>query len=189
MTSRAAGSSAPATNTRWVTAGLASHWDKWKKLASFGKIHKLSIPRATIARSRRTAARRSYRSNLRSSGSRHPIIRRRRHAILRSPHPVPDRLLGVLRHQLLALALRALVVDKSFPGVAEECCELGPRVRRAHIDKANGLDARPRRLYHDEVRNFAGLDAAPELLFRRYQDGEIERVHRYRHLDPFAAAG
>src|SRR5262245_55834263 len=52
------------------------------------------------------------------------------------PYPMPDRLLGVLRHQRLELALGALVVEKSLPGVAEERCELGPRVRRAHIDDA-----------------------------------------------------
>src|SRR5262249_21062446 len=78
-----------------------------------------------------------------------------------SPHPMPDRLLGVLRHQRLELALRALVVEKGLPGIAEECCELGPRVRRAHIHYADGLDARLWRLRHDEVRGFAGLDAPP----------------------------
>src|SRR5262245_27033995 len=101
---------------------------------------------------------------------------------------MPDRLLGILRHKRLELALRALVVEKGFPGVEEERFELSPRVRRAHIENADGLDARPWRLGHDEVRDFAGLDAAPELLFRRHQNGEIERVHRYGDLDPFAAA-
>src|SRR5262249_48506767 len=81
-------------------------------------------------------------------------------------HPMPNRLLGILRHQRLELALRALVVEKSFPGVAEEPCELRPRIRRAHIDNADGLDARLWRLGHDEMRDLAGLDAAPELLFR-----------------------
>jgi hypothetical protein len=101
---------------------------------------------------------------------------------------MPDRLLGVLRHQCLELALRALVVEKGFSSVAEERCELGPRVRRAHIDNADRLDARLWRLGHNEMRDFAGLDATPELLFRRYQNGEIERVHRNGDLDPFAAA-
>src|SRR5262245_39005160 len=61
-------------------------------------------------------------------------------------HAVPDRLLGILRHQGLELALRAFVVEKGAPGVAEERGELGPRIGRAHIDDADGLDARPRRL-------------------------------------------
>src|SRR5262245_3265605 len=102
---------------------------------------------------------------------------------------MPDRLLGVLRDQRLELALRALVIEKGLPGVAEDRCELSPRVRRAHIDDADGLDARPWRLCHDEVRDFARLHTAPELLFRRHQNAEIERVHRYGDLDPFAAAG
>src|SRR5215831_2829257 len=50
------------------------------------------------------------------------------------PHPVPDRLLGVLRHQGLELALRALMVEEGIPGVAEERCELRPGIRCAHID-------------------------------------------------------
>src|SRR5262249_44852932 len=99
---------------------------------------------------------------------------------------MPDCLFGVLRYQRLELALRALMVEKGFSGVAEECCELGPRVRRAHIDNADGFDARPWRLGHDEVRDLAGLNAAPELLFRRHQNGEIERVHRNGDLDPLA---
>src|SRR5262249_53394887 len=104
-------------------------------------------------------------------------------------HPMANRLLGVLRHPRPDLALRPLVVEKCFAGVAEERCELGPRVRRAHIDNPDGFNARPRRLGHDEVRDLAGLNAAPELLFRRHQNGEIERVHRNSDLDPFAAAG
>src|SRR5262245_58660157 len=35
-------------------------------------------------------------------------------------HPVPNALLGVLRHQGLELALRALVVEEGLPGVAEQ---------------------------------------------------------------------
>src|SRR6516225_6510511 len=83
------------------------------------------------------------------------------------PHPMADRLLGVVRYQGFELALRALVVEKGFPRVAEERGELGPGIRCAHIDDADGLNARPRRLRIDQTRCFAGLDAAPELLFRR----------------------
>src|SRR5262249_57264165 len=79
--------------------------------------------------------------------------------------------------------------DATISGVAEERCELGPGGRRAHIDNPDRLDPRPWRLCHDEVRDFARLDAAPEFLFRRHQNGEIERVHRNGDLDPFAAAG
>ena len=104
-------------------------------------------------------------------------------------HAMPDGLLGVLRHQGLELALGPLVVEKGLAGVAEQPGELRPGIRRAHVDDADGLDARPRRLGIDQVGRFAGLDAAPELLFRRDQDAEIERIHGNRDLDPFAAAG
>src|SRR5215831_15545282 len=105
------------------------------------------------------------------------------------PHPMADRLLGVVRHQGFELALRALVVEKGFPRVAEERGELRPGIRCAHIDDADGLNARPRRLGIDQVRCFSGLDAAPKFLFRRDQDTQIKRVHGYRDLHPFAASG
>jgi len=41
----------------------------------------------------------------------------------------------------------------------------------------------------DQVRGFAGLHAAPELLLGLHQDTEIERVHRDGDLHPFAAPG
>src|SRR5215472_3669551 len=58
-------------------------------------------------------------------------------------HSVPNRLLGILRHQRFELAFRSFVVEKGAPGVAEERGELRPRIRCAHIDDADGLDARP----------------------------------------------
>jgi hypothetical protein len=78
---------------------------------------------------------------------------------------------------------------KASPGAAEERGELRPGIRRAHIDDADGLDARPRRLGIDQVGRFAGLHAAPKFLFRRHQNAEIERVHGDCNLDPFTAAG
>src|SRR5262245_61477341 len=104
-------------------------------------------------------------------------------------HSVPDGLPGILRHQGFELAFGSFVVEKSAPGVAEECGELRPGIRRAHIDDADGLNARPRRLGIDEMGRFAGLHAAPELLFRRHQNAKIEWVHGDCDLDPFAAAG
>src|SRR5262249_3521699 len=70
------------------------------------------------------------------------------------PHPMADRFLGVVRHQVFELALRPLVVEKGLPGIAEERGELGPGIRRAHIDDADGVDARPRRLGIDQVGSF-----------------------------------
>src|SRR5215510_8171652 len=49
------------------------------------------------------------------------------------PHAMADRLLGILRHEGLELALRAFVVEKRTPGIAKERSELRPRIRRAHI--------------------------------------------------------
>jgi hypothetical protein len=40
----------------------------------------------------------------------------------------------------------------------------------------NGLNARSRRFGINEVGSFATLDASPELLFCRDQDGQIERM-------------
>src|SRR6516225_12331493 len=104
-------------------------------------------------------------------------------------HAVPNRLPGILGHQGLELAFCPFVVEKGASGVAEEGSELRPRIRPAHIDDADGLDARPRRLGIDEMGRLSGLDAAPELLFRRDQNAEIERVHGDRDLHPFAASG
>src|SRR5215471_14661456 len=104
-------------------------------------------------------------------------------------HAMPDGLLGILGHQGFELALGPFVVEKGAPGVAEERGELRPGIRRAHVDDANGLNARPRWLSVDQVGRFARLHAAPELLFRRHEDAEIKWVHGNRDLHPFAATG
>src|SRR5262249_26425933 len=70
-------------------------------------------------------------------------------------HAVPDGLLGILGHQGFELTFGLFVVEKGAPGVAEERRELGPGIRRTHIDDADGLDAGPRRLGQDEVGDFA----------------------------------
>src|SRR5262249_50049940 len=67
------------------------------------------------------------------------------------PHPMADRLLGVVRHQGLELALRALVVEKGFPSVTEQRRKLRPGIGRAHVNDADRLDARPRRLGINEM--------------------------------------
>src|SRR6516165_5187972 len=68
------------------------------------------------------------------------------------PHAMADGLLGIFRHQRFELGLGALVVEEGTAGVAEKRRELGPRVRRAHIDDADGLDTRARRLDPEEDR-------------------------------------
>src|SRR5215472_5133366 len=61
-------------------------------------------------------------------------------------HAMADRLLGILGHQGFELTLGPFVVEKCAASAAEECGELRPGIRCAHIDDADGLDARPRRL-------------------------------------------
>src|SRR6516165_11512274 len=58
-------------------------------------------------------------------------------------HAMPDGLPGILRHQCFELAFGPFVVEKGATGIAEERGKLGPGVGRAHIDDADGLDARP----------------------------------------------
>ena len=89
---------------------------------------------------------------------------------------MPDGLLGVLRHQGLELTFRPLMVVKGLPRVAEQGGELGPRIRRAHVEDADRLDARPRRLDAKEVRRLAALDATPEFLLRRQKQMLIKRI-------------
>jgi len=86
------------------------------------------------------------------------------------PQPMADRLLGIFGEQRLKLILSSLMFEISWPGPAEERCELRPAVGRAHIDNTNGFDARPRRLGIYEVGRFSRLDTAPELLFCRDQN-------------------
>src|SRR5262249_29538404 len=98
-----------------------------------------------------------------------------------------DRLSGVLGYERLELALCPFVLEKGAAGAAEQGGELRPGIRGAHVDDADRLDTRPWRLGVNEVGSFAGLDASPELLFCRHQNGQVERVRRDRDLRPFAA--
>src|SRR5208337_1293282 len=80
------------------------------------------------------------------------------------PHAMPDRLLGVLGHQDLELGLCPLVVEEGAARIAEQGRKLRPGVRGAHVDNADGLDARARWFDAEEVRGLAILHAAPEFL-------------------------
>src|SRR2546430_4315206 len=84
-----------------------------------------------------------------------------------------DRLSGVLGNERLELALCPLVVKKGAAGAAEQSGELGPGIRRTHVDDADRLDTRSRRLSVDEVGSFARLDAPPELFLGRHQDTQV----------------
>src|SRR5260221_12330030 len=87
------------------------------------------------------------------------------------PYSMPDRLFGVLGDECLELALGPLMIKKGAAGAAEQRGKLRPRGRQTHVYATDCLDPRPRWLGIDEVGRLAGLDAAPEFLFGRYQDG------------------
>src|SRR5215469_15032985 len=53
------------------------------------------------------------------------------------PHPMANRSFGILRHQRLELCLRALMVQKSLPGAAEEICKFRPGIRCAHVHNSD----------------------------------------------------
>jgi hypothetical protein len=61
-----------------------------------------------------------------------------------------------------------------------------PRNSRSHVDDADGLNARARRLDIDQVGDLPGLHTAPEFLFGRDQDAEVKRVYWHCDLDPDA---
>src|SRR5262249_53035152 len=82
-------------------------------------------------------------------------------------HAVPDGLSGILGHQGFELALGPFVVEKGDLGAAEERGELGPGIRRTHINDADGLDAWTWRLGQDEEGGFACCYPAPGVPFRR----------------------
>src|SRR6516162_4270451 len=80
-------------------------------------------------------------------------------------HAMPNGLLSIFGHQGFELALGPFVIEKGAPGVAEERGEFCPGIRRAHIDDADGLDARPWRLGQDEVGDFARLAHSARISF------------------------
>jgi hypothetical protein len=57
---------------------------------------------------------------------------------------MPDRLPSILGHQGFELIFRPLMVEKGLASVAEQGGEFGPGIRRAHVDDADRVDARPR---------------------------------------------
>src|SRR3954453_10623341 len=82
------------------------------------------------------------------------------------PNPMPNRFLGVLRHQLLQLGLGGIVFGMGAAGLTKHTCEFGPGIRCAHVDDSDRLDLGPGRLDIKQARGLAALDAAPELSLR-----------------------
>src|SRR5450759_5852676 len=73
------------------------------------------------------------------------------------PDAVAHRLLGILRHQPLALALGALVVGVSALGVPKQPCEFRPGIGGVHVDHPDGFDPRLWVFAIEQRRGFAGL--------------------------------
>ena len=100
-----------------------------------------------------------------------------------------DRLLRILGHQALELGLGPLVLEMRFPGADEDAGELRPSIGGAHIDNADRLDARLRRLDPEQGRGLTALHTAPELPLSGDNEVLIERIGMGGDLHPFAAAG
>ena len=100
-----------------------------------------------------------------------------------------DRLLRILRHQALKLGLGLLVLEVRVPGADKDAGELRPGIGGAHVDDANRLNPRLRRLDAEQARGLAALHTAPELPFGGDNEVLVERIGMGGDLDPFAAAG
>jgi hypothetical protein len=81
------------------------------------------------------------------------------------------------------------VLEVNSPGAEKDTGELCPGVGAAHINNANGLDLRLRRLDSEKGRGLAVLDAAPELPLRGDNEMLIKRIGMGGDLHPLAAAG
>jgi hypothetical protein len=102
---------------------------------------------------------------------------------------VADALLGILREEGLELRLGTFVLAIGVTRPEEDAGELGPTVRGAHVDRPDGLNARPWRLDAENAWRLAGLNTTPELLLGREKEVLVERIGRDGDLDPFAASG
>src|SRR5215469_13890957 len=79
------------------------------------------------------------------------------------------------------------MLQEGLPGVAEDSCELRPRVRGAHIHNPDRLYSRLRWLDTEEARGLAALDTAPKLAFRSDDQVLVQRVSMGDDFNPFAA--
>src|SRR6266436_6435699 len=92
------------------------------------------------------------------------------------PDAMPNCLLGILRHQLLQLNFRCFMIEKSRAGLAKHAGEFRPGIGGRHVDDPDRLDPGPGCLDPEQVRGFAILDAAPELLLCGEQHVLVERI-------------
>src|SRR5438445_9865891 len=57
------------------------------------------------------------------------------------PDAVPDRLLGIFRHQLLQLNFRCFMIEKSRAGLAKDAGQFRPGIGCRHVDDPDRLDS------------------------------------------------
>ena len=100
---------------------------------------------------------------------------------------MPDRLLGILRHQALEFTFGQFVLEMRVPRPGKNSSELRPGVGGAHVDNADRFNSWFGRLDPKQPRRLAALDTAPELPLRGYDEVLIQRVGMGGDLHPFAA--
>ncbi len=89
---------------------------------------------------------------------------------------MPDRLLGVIRHEAFELCLGVLMLEVGLSGAAKDVGEFRPGIGRAHVHDPHRLDASSRGFDAEEARGLAALHAAPEFLFRGQQEVLVEGI-------------
>src|SRR5262249_38664782 len=89
------------------------------------------------------------------------------------PNAMPDSLLGILSDHPFPFGLGLLVLQMRRAGAGEDRC---PGIRGSHIDDADRFKPRLRRLDPEQLRFFAGFDAAPELALGGDDQMLIERI-------------
>src|SRR5262249_30340880 len=94
------------------------------------------------------------------------------------PHPMPDRLPGILRHHGLELRLGGLMLKEGRSGPSEGGGKLRPGIGRAHVDDPHRLDPGPRSLDPEQARRLAVFHTAPELLLGCEQEVLVEGIGR-----------
>src|SRR6202045_797148 len=100
---------------------------------------------------------------------------------------MPDRLLGVLRHEAFEFRLGILMLKVSLSRAPKDVREFRPSIGRAHVHDPHRLTASSRRFHPEGTRGLAALHAAPKFLFRRQQEVLVEGIGGYFDLHPFAA--
>ena len=92
------------------------------------------------------------------------------------------RFLRIFWDQLFQLRLCGIVLEISRTGPMKDSGKLSPRIGRAHVDRSNCFDPGPRGLDAKQARALAGLNTAPELLFRCQQQVLVQGIGGNGHL-------